>query len=132
MLRLNSPPPSRSSGTGWKLARVRCVAGSNTSLRDLFCKCVVIAHPKGPFLISSIKGEIKRKNYCIDRSFSYFPAHVNEPDRFKPFAPKTRVAQALRLNFGCPILPVFEKFVTKGPVTWVALLAGIPSDTAPG
>jgi hypothetical protein len=37
------------------------------------------------------------------------------------------------LNFGCPILPVFEKFVTKAlPVTWVALLAGIPSDTAPG
>jgi hypothetical protein len=27
---------------------------------------------------------------------------VNEPDRFEPSAPKTRVAQALRLNFGCP------------------------------
>jgi len=101
MLRLNSPPRCRSSGTGWKLARVRCVAGSNTSLRHLFCKSVVIAHPKRQFLISSIRGEAKKKHNCIDRSFSCFPAHVNEPDRFEPSAPKTRVAQALRLNFGC-------------------------------
>jgi len=121
---------------------------------------------------------------------------VNEPYGFEPYAPKTRVAQALRLNFGCPILLVFGKFVTKafitknrklsgmpltlgwqdsyilselgsiyklnvspdiavraadhlvsigdakpqgsprpgqrGSLTWVALLAGIPSDTAPG
>jgi hypothetical protein len=61
-------------------------------LRDLFCKSVVIAHPRGPFPISFWRGEIKRKNYCIDGSFSYFPALVNEPDRFEPFAPKTRVA----------------------------------------
>src|SRR6266513_1813333 len=101
MSRLNFPPRCRSSGTGWKLARVRCVAGSNTSLRHLFCKSVVIAHPKRQFLISSIKGEAKKKHNCIDRSFSCFPAHVNEPDRFEPSAPKTRVAQALRLNFGC-------------------------------
>src|SRR4029077_7644030 len=84
MLRLNSPPRCPSSGTGWKLARVRFVAGSNTSLRPLFCKSVVIAHPKGRFLISSIKGEVKKKHNCIDRSFSCFPAHVNEPDRFMP------------------------------------------------
>src|SRR5467141_3893439 len=102
MLRLNSPPRCRSSGTGWKLARVRCVAGSNTSLRHLFCKSVVIAHPKRQFLISSIRWEVKKKHNCIDRSFSCFPAHVNEPDRFEPSAPKTRVDQALRLNFGCP------------------------------
>ena len=102
MLRLNSPPRCRSSGTGWKLARVRCVAGSNTSLRHLFCKSLVLAHPKRQFLISSIRGEVKKKHNCIDRSFSCFPAHVNEPDRFEPSAPKTRVAQALRLNFGCP------------------------------
>src|SRR5258708_33684489 len=102
MLRLNSPPRCRSSGTGWKLARVRCVAGSNTSLRHLFCKSVVIAHPKRQFLISSIRGEVRKKHNCIDQSFCCFPAHVNEPDRFEPSAPKTRMAQALRLNFGCP------------------------------
>src|SRR5204863_7152116 len=62
MLRLNSPPRCRSSGTGWKLARVRCVAGSNTSLRHLFCKSVVIAHPKRQFLISSIRGGVKKKH----------------------------------------------------------------------
>jgi hypothetical protein len=50
----------------------------------------VIAHPKGQFLISSIKerGEVKKKHNCIDRSFSCFLAHVNEPDRFEPSAPK--------------------------------------------
>src|ERR1700757_3284613 len=79
MLLLNSPRRCRSSGTGWKLARVRCVAGPNTSLRHLFCKSVVIAHPKRQFLISSIRGEVKKKHNCIDRSFPCFPAHVNEP-----------------------------------------------------
>ena len=102
MLRLNSPPRCRSSGTGWKLARVRYIAGSNTSLKHLFCKSAVIAHPKRQFLISSIRGEVKKKHNCIDRSSSCFPAHVNEPDRFEPSAPKTRVAQDLPLNFGCP------------------------------
>jgi hypothetical protein len=119
MLRLNSPPRCRSSGTGWKLARVRCVAGSNTSLRHLFCKPVVIAHPKRQFLISSIRGEVKKKHNCIDRSFSCFPAHVNEPDRFEPSAPKTRVAQALRLNFGCPsevkIFQLSKDIESSGP-----------------
>jgi len=51
---------------------------------------------------------------------------VNEPDRFEPSAPKTRVAQALRLNFGCPILPVFEKFVTKAFITKNRKLSGMP------
>src|SRR5215467_15143099 len=78
MLRLNFPPRCRSSGTGWKLARVRCVAASNTSLKHLFCKSVVIAQPKGQFLISSITGEVKKKHNCIDRSFCCFPAHVTD------------------------------------------------------
>src|SRR5215510_12224065 len=99
MLRLNSPPRCRSSGTGWKLAKVRCVAASNTSLRHLFCKSVLIAHPKRQFLISSTRGEVKRKHNCIDRSFSCFPAHVNEPDRFE-LSTKTRVVQALAVEFG--------------------------------
>jgi hypothetical protein len=51
---------------------------------------------------------------------------VNEPDRFEPSAPKTRVAQALRLNFGCSILPVFEKFVTKAFITKNRKLSGMP------
>jgi 5-methylcytosine-specific restriction endonuclease McrBC regulatory subunit McrC len=34
------------------------------------------------------------------------------------------VAQALRLNFGCPILPVFEKFVTKAFITKSRKLPG--------
>src|SRR5262249_10291659 len=88
MLRLNSPPRCRSSGAGWKLARVRCVAGSNTSLRHLFCKSALITHPKRQFLISSIRGVVKKKHNCIDRSLSCFRAHVNEPDRFEPSAPK--------------------------------------------
>src|ERR1700757_3346077 len=102
MLLLNSPRRCRSSGTGWKLARVRCAAGSNTSLRHLFCKSVVIAHPKRQFLISSISGEVKKKHNCIDRSFSCFPAHVIEPDRFEPSAPKTRVGPGFAVEFRVP------------------------------
>ena len=49
-----------------------------------------------------------------------------KPDRFEPSAPKTRVAQALRLNFGCPILPVFEKFVTKAFITKNRKLSDMP------
>jgi hypothetical protein len=45
----------------------------------------VIAHPRSQFLLSSTKREVKKKHNCIDPSFSCFPAHVNEPDRFMPF-----------------------------------------------
>jgi hypothetical protein len=77
-------------------------------------------------MTSSTKGEIKRKNYCIDGSFSYFPVHVNEADRFEAFAKDPWPGFAV--EFRVPV-----KFVTKAlAVTWVALLAGIPSDTAPG
>src|SRR5262249_21761355 len=88
MLRLNSPRRRRSSGTDWKLARVRCVAGSNTSSRHLFCKSAVIAHPKRQFLVRSIRGAVKKKHNCIDRSFSCFPVRVNEPGRFEPSVPE--------------------------------------------
>jgi hypothetical protein len=36
------------------------------------------------------------------------------------------VAQALRIEFGCPILPVFEKFVTKAFITKNRKLSGMP------
>src|SRR5262245_3807024 len=116
MLRLNSPPRCRSSGTGWKLARVRCVAGSNTSLRRLFCKSVVIAHPKRRFSMSSIRGAVQKDHNCIDGSFSCFPAHVTEPDRFEPSAPKTRVPQGFALNLGCPTEDLEDE---PGDNSWV-------------
>ena len=40
-------------------------------------------------LISSIKGEVKKKHVCYDRSFSCFPARVNEQE-FRPAAPWAR------------------------------------------
>ena len=36
----------------------------------------------GQLQISSIKGEVKKKHISIDRSFSCFPAHLNERDLF--------------------------------------------------
>src|ERR1043166_5308094 len=102
MLRLNSPSRCRTSGTDWKLARIRCVVGSNTSLRPLFCKSVVIAHPKGQFQISSIKGDVKKKHNGIDRSFSCFPARVNEPDRFEPSRAKDPGGPGSAVEFRVP------------------------------
>jgi hypothetical protein len=36
----------------------------------------------GQVLISSIKGEVKKKHVSVGRSFSCFPAHVAERDLF--------------------------------------------------
>jgi hypothetical protein len=36
----------------------------------------------GEVLISSIKGEVKKKHLCCGRSFSCFAAHVMEQDLF--------------------------------------------------
>jgi len=43
-------------------------------------------------LISSIKGEVKKKHVCCGRSFSCFPAHVIERELFRPAAPWARCA----------------------------------------
>ena len=39
------------------------------------------------------------------------------------------MAQALRLNFECPILPVFEKIVTKAFIMKSRKLPGVPLTT---
>ena len=60
--------------------------------------------PERPVPDKFYKSGSQEKTQLHRPELSCFPAHVNEPDRFEPSAPKTRVAQALRLNFGCPQL----------------------------
>ena len=54
-----------------------------------FAKAMFAA--SGQVLVSSIKGEVKKKHFCYGRSFSCFPAPVNERE-FGPAAPWSRCA----------------------------------------
>jgi len=60
----------------------KSIASLEQASRPISMKHIINRYAASQFLVSSIKVEVKKKHFCIGRTFSCFAAHLDEQDVF--------------------------------------------------